>query len=77
MFAGTGAAASLLAERDLAVVVPPGDAEAIAAAVDRILAAPDSALALAERARRDVESSPSREEAMAQAAALVVAGVAR
>jgi glycosyltransferase involved in cell wall biosynthesis len=59
--AGRGWAAELLRERDLAMVVPPGDPAALAAGIEQVLAAPDVARARAARAREFVAQTHCRE----------------
>lgn len=64
VYAGAGFAADFLTERDLAVVVPPDDAPALAAGIRAVLDDPQRALARSERARRSVEVEFCREEQM-------------
>jgi glycosyltransferase involved in cell wall biosynthesis len=63
--AGAGFAADLLRERDLAVVVPPGDPEAIARGIAGVISEPDAARARAARAREFVEREHCREDQLA------------
>lgn len=56
--------------RDGAVLVPPGDAEALGAAVRRLLDDPAEAAALAARGRAVAAGWPDEADAVAQAAAL-------
>ncbi len=65
VYAGRGAAAEMLLHSGTAAVVPPSDVEAIAAAVDRLLADGGEAGRLVERARAYVEEGPFCEEVMA------------
>lgn len=60
--AGTGWAAELLRERDIAVIVPPGDAAALVGGIEQVLAAPDVARARAARAREFVANEHCRED---------------
>jgi colanic acid biosynthesis glycosyl transferase WcaI len=60
--AGRGWAAELLRERDLAVIVPPGDALALAQGIEQVLAAPDIARQRAARAREFVAHEHCREQ---------------
>ena len=62
VYAGAGFAADLLRERDLAVVVSPGDPDAIARGIAQVLAAPDAARDRAARAREFVEREHCRED---------------
>lgn len=71
VYAGRGAAAALLREAGTATVVAPSDADAIAAAVDRLLAERSEASLLAARARAYVERGPFREDVMAEVAARI------
>jgi glycosyltransferase involved in cell wall biosynthesis len=57
---------------DGAVLVPPGDAEALGAAVRRLLDDPAEAAALAARGRAVAAAWPDEADAVAQAAALYV-----
>ena len=59
--AGRGWAAELLRERDLAMVVPPGEPEALARGIEQALADPVRARERCERARRLVEQDYARE----------------
>ncbi len=61
VYAGVGFAADLLRERDVAMVVPPGDPEALARGIEQVLAAPDAAHERATRARTFVEQEHCRE----------------
>ncbi len=61
VYAGTGFAADLLRERDLAIVVPPGDPAALAHGIEQVLAAPDTAHERATRARTFVKLEHCRE----------------
>ncbi|HVM27614.1 MAG TPA: glycosyltransferase family 4 protein [Mycobacteriales bacterium] len=56
--------------RDGAVLVPPGDPAALAAAVRRLLDVPDEAAAIAARGRAVAATWPDEADAVAQAAAL-------
>lgn len=60
--AGAGWAAELLRERDIALIVPPGDPAALARGIEQVLAAPDAARARAARAREFVAREHCREE---------------
>lgn len=62
VYAGAGFAANLLRERDLAVVVPPGDPEAMARGIAQVFAAPDAARDRAAHARAFVEREHCRED---------------
>jgi glycosyltransferase involved in cell wall biosynthesis len=55
---------------DGAVLVPPGDAEALGAAVRRLLDDPEQAAALAERGRAVAASWPDEQDTVAQVAAV-------
>jgi glycosyltransferase involved in cell wall biosynthesis len=55
---------------DGAVLVPPGDAPALARAVRALLADPDAAAALRGRARRRADDLPTDTQALAQAVGL-------
>lgn len=59
--AGRGWAADLLRERDVAVVVPPGDAGALARGIEEAIADPARSRERAGRARRLVEQEYARE----------------
>ena len=59
--AGAGWASDLLREHDVAEVVPPGDAAALAAAIERVLADPARARERAKRARDFVARDYCRE----------------
>jgi glycosyltransferase involved in cell wall biosynthesis len=59
--AGRGWSAELLRERDVAVVVPPGDAGALARGIEQVLAEPERTRERCERARRFVEQEYARE----------------
>jgi glycosyltransferase involved in cell wall biosynthesis len=60
--AGRGWASDLLRQRDVAEVVPPEDAAALAAAIERVLADPARAQARARRAREFVAAEYCREQ---------------
>lgn len=62
VYAGAGFAAELLRERDLAVVVRPGDADAMARGIEQVLTTADAARARAARAREFVEQEHCRED---------------
>jgi glycosyltransferase involved in cell wall biosynthesis len=59
--AGRGWASDLLRERDVAEVVAPGDASALAAAIERVLADPVRSRSRAQRARELVQRDFCRE----------------
>ena len=60
--AGRGWASDLLRERDVAEVVAPDDAAALAAGIERVLAEPERARARAQRAREYVRTEFCREQ---------------
>jgi glycosyltransferase involved in cell wall biosynthesis len=64
VYAGTGIAKELVDRAGCGESVPPGDAAAIASAIDRLLARPELRAAMAARGRRFVEDAEPREEAM-------------
>jgi glycosyltransferase involved in cell wall biosynthesis len=64
VYAGEGFAARFLTERDLAVVVPPGDPAALAAGIRRVLEEPETAGVRSRRARAMVEAEFTREAQM-------------
>lgn len=73
VYAGEGAAARLVLDAGAGVVVPPGDAAAIANALDGLSA--DERLRLGRSARAHAEASPTRLDHMRRLADLV-AGIA-
>jgi glycosyltransferase involved in cell wall biosynthesis len=68
VYAGAGYAADLFRDRDLATVVPPGDAGAFVRGLRETLADPARSAARAARARQFVETGYCREEQMARLA---------
>jgi glycosyltransferase involved in cell wall biosynthesis len=62
VYAGTGLALDVLARAGCAVVVPPGDPEAIAAAVRELAGDPERRLELGARGRAFVEGLETREQ---------------
>lgn len=64
VYAGSGFAANFLAERDVALVVPPNDPPALAAGIRQVLADPFPARERSERARRMIETEFTREAQM-------------
>ncbi|MFN8587538.1 MAG: glycosyltransferase family 4 protein [Candidatus Eisenbacteria bacterium] len=66
VYAGTGWAADVLREQDLACVVPPQDPAALAEGIARTLAEPQAAAARAARARATVEREWCREDQLAR-----------
>ena len=71
VYAGRGAAADMLTSAGAALVVPPADADAVAAAVRGLISDHARAESLATRAASCVRSGPFREDIMAAAAAAV------
>jgi len=70
VYAGEGSAAALVERADAGVVVPPGDAAAIASALTTLTH--DERIRLGRAARAYAEAVPTRVEAMRRLAALVV-----
>jgi glycosyltransferase involved in cell wall biosynthesis len=70
VYAGEGSAAALVERAGAGIVVPPGDAPAVAEAVASL--SPDERLRLGAAARAYAESLPTRVEAMRRLAALVI-----
>lgn len=72
VYAGAGETAERLRTLDLARVVPPGDPDALVAAVREVLAEPDAAAERAQRARAWVRAHHVREDLMDDLAQRIV-----
>ena len=72
VYAGRGAAADALTRSRTAVVVPPTDRDAIAAAIDELVHDSERRAQLVGRAWLHVASGPFREDVMANVAASIV-----
>ena len=72
VYAGRGAAADALTRSRTAVVVPPTDRNAIAAAIDQLVLDSERRAQLVRRAWLHVASGPFREDVMANVAASIV-----